>query len=143
MESVGKRTTAISFRFLFKPCDYQPFTRRLVTRLMGLVPSTFVAATVGQSGIDGLLVASQVVLSIVLPFVVFPLVYLTSSHVVMRVKVPLTEIPSTDACGEPISPSQTIEEVTYRNDKFVMCLGYLIFCLVVVANAYVLVSLMI
>ena len=107
---------------------------------MGLIPSTIVAATVGRSGIDGLLVASQVVLSIVLPFVVFPLVYLTSSHVVMRVTVPLT---AGETCGEPSSPSNSVKEINYRNSKFMMCLGYLIFCMVVVANAYVLVELMI
>ncbi|KAF8587287.1 natural resistance-associated macrophage protein [Ramaria rubella] len=93
-----------------------PLTRRLITRLMGLIPSAIVAATVGRSGIDMLLVASQVALSIVLPFVVFPLVYLTSSHVVMQ--------------------------INFRNGKLMMCLGYLIFCLVVVANTYVLVTLM-
>ncbi|KAF8489582.1 natural resistance-associated macrophage protein [Gautieria morchelliformis] len=121
-----------------------PFTRRLVTRLMGLVPSTIVAVTVGRSGIDQLLVASQVTLSIVLPFVVFPLVYLTSSHVVMRVKKPSFEATSiVDAFGVPKPPSSSAEEVNYRNGKLVMCLGYLIFCLVVVANAYVLVTLMI
>ncbi|KAF8488988.1 smf Mn2+ and Fe2+ transporter [Hysterangium stoloniferum] len=98
-----------------------PFVRRLVTRLIGLIPSALVAALVGRSGIDALLIASQVVLSIVLPFVIFPLVYLTSSHVVMRVKE---------------------EEINYRNNKFVMGLGYMIFSLVVVANSYVLVTLM-
>jgi metal iron transporter len=46
-----------------------------------------VAVSVGRSGINSLLVASQVVLSVVLPFVAFPLIYLTSSEVVMRVRV--------------------------------------------------------
>ena len=47
-----------------------------------------VAVVVGRPGIDTLLVVSQVVLSIVLPFVMFPLVWLTSSTIVMRVKRP-------------------------------------------------------
>ena len=110
---------------------------------MGLVPSAIVAATVGRSGIDELLVASQVALSIVLPFVVFPLVYLTSSHVVMRVQ---TTPPSTESTPTPTADAsgtgKSSTEVNYRNGKFWMCLGYLIFCLVVVANAYVLVTLM-
>lgn len=46
-----------------------------------------VAISVGRSGISSLLVASQVVLSVVLPFVAFPLIYLTSSEIVMRVRV--------------------------------------------------------
>lgn len=47
-----------------------------------------VAVVVGRPGINTLLVVSQVVLSIVLPFVMFPLVWLTSSTLVMRVKRP-------------------------------------------------------
>ena len=63
--------------------------RRLLTRCLGLVPALVVAAAVGRAGIDALLVASQVTLSIVLPFIVFPLMYLTSSKTVMSVKKPL------------------------------------------------------
>ena len=47
-----------------------------------------VAIAVGKPGINMLLVASQVALSIVLPFVAFPLIWLTSSKSVMRVKKP-------------------------------------------------------
>ncbi|EKM60826.1 uncharacterized protein PHACADRAFT_133651 [Phanerochaete carnosa HHB-10118-sp] len=65
-----------------------PFLRRLITRLIGLVPSMVVAIAVGRPGINMLLVASQVALSIVLPFVAFPLIWLTSSKSVMRVKKP-------------------------------------------------------
>ncbi|GJE87733.1 NRAMP metal ion transporter [Phanerochaete sordida] len=65
-----------------------PFLRRLITRLIGLVPSMVVAIAVGRPGINMLLVASQVALSIVLPFVAFPLIWLTSSRRVMRVKTP-------------------------------------------------------
>lgn len=66
----------------------QPFLRRLITRLIGLVPSMVVAIAVGRPGINMLLVASQVALSVVLPFVVFPLIWLTSSKSIMRVRVP-------------------------------------------------------
>jgi metal iron transporter len=47
----------------------RPFVRRLVTRLIGIVPSAIVAASVGPQGVDDLLVGSQVALSMVLPFV--------------------------------------------------------------------------
>lgn len=48
-----------------------------------------VAIAAGRNGVDTLLVASQVALSIVLPFIVFPLLYLTSSKSIMAVKKPL------------------------------------------------------
>ena len=66
----------------------QPFLRRLITRMIGLVPSMVVAIAVGRPGINTLLVASQVALSVVLPFVAFPLIWLTSSKSIMSVKVP-------------------------------------------------------
>ncbi|KAK0465267.1 smf Mn2+ and Fe2+ transporter [Desarmillaria tabescens] len=63
-----------------------PFLRRLLTRALALVPSVVVAIAVGRAGIDSLLVISQVILSVVLPFVAFPLIWLTSSRRVMRVE---------------------------------------------------------
>ncbi|KAG8727787.1 hypothetical protein FRC12_022224 [Ceratobasidium sp. 428] len=82
-----------------------------------------VAIAIGRQGIDTLLVASQVALSIVLPFVIFPLVYLASSGVVMRV------------------PKPEGGYASFKNNWLTMSLGYLIFIVVVVANSYVLVSL--
>ena len=61
--------------------------RRLLTRLLGLIPSMVVAVSVGRSGINTMLIASQVVLSIVLPFIIFPLIWLTSSRTVMLVRM--------------------------------------------------------
>jgi metal iron transporter len=49
-----------------------PWKRRLITRLIGIVPSLAVSLAVGRSGIDDLLVGSQVALSIVLTFVTIP-----------------------------------------------------------------------
>jgi metal iron transporter len=66
----------------------QPFVRRLLTRLISLIPSMIVAISSGGSGINALLIGSQVALSVVLPFVAFPLIYLTSSKMVMAVKTP-------------------------------------------------------
>ncbi|KAL0950799.1 hypothetical protein HGRIS_007564 [Hohenbuehelia grisea] len=77
-----------------------PFFRRLVTRLIGLVPSVIVAVAAGREGINTLLVASQVILSVVLPFIAFPLIYLTSSAVVMRVRVPSSSELSVDGAAK-------------------------------------------
>ncbi|QRV86343.1 divalent metal cation transporter MntH [Ceratobasidium sp. AG-Ba] len=107
----------------FVEWQISPLARRTITRLIGLVPSMAVAIGVGRQGIDTLLVASQVALSIVLPFVIFPLVYLASSEVVMRV------------------PKPEGGYVSYKNSWLTTSLGYLIFIVVVVANSYVLVSL--
>ncbi|KAI0354647.1 natural resistance-associated macrophage protein [Trametes cingulata] len=142
-----------------------PVMRRLLTRCLGLVPSLIVAAASGRSGIDTLLVASQVILSIVLPFIVFPLVWLTSNKSIMSVKKPKPE-PMTDVQAldrrqtfNGITPSassdggdmkerenadaeaQPEETVNFANGKLVMGLGYLIWLVVVVANVYAIVGL--
>lgn len=55
----------------------KPWLRRLVTRLISIIPSIVVAAAVGREGLDKALNASQVALSIALPFVTAPLIYFT------------------------------------------------------------------
>ncbi len=52
--------------------------RRLITRLIALVPAAFVAGIYGESGTAQLLVLSQVVLSLQLPFAMVPLVQFTT-----------------------------------------------------------------
>ena len=57
--------------------------RRLVTRLIAIVPAVAVASLYGESGTAKLLVLSQVVLSLQLPFAVVPLVQFTSNRAMM------------------------------------------------------------
>ncbi|CAO1632753.1 unnamed protein product [Parajaminaea phylloscopi] len=64
-----------------------PFVRRCITRGITLVPSFAVAIAVGRGGLDKMLVASQVALSMALPFVLVPLLAITASTDWMRVSV--------------------------------------------------------
>ena len=57
--------------------------RRLITRSLAIVPAVAVAAIYGERGTAQLLVLSQVVLSMQLPFAVVPLVAFTSSRAKM------------------------------------------------------------
>lgn len=61
----------------------RPWLRRLLTRLIALVPALTVAALYGESGTAQLLILSQVILSLQLPFAVIPLVQFTSSKKLM------------------------------------------------------------
>ncbi len=60
-----------------------PWLRRLITRLLAIVPAIFVTIYYGESGVAKLLVLSQVVLSLQLPFAIVPLVNFTSNHTKM------------------------------------------------------------
>jgi manganese transport protein len=57
--------------------------RRLVTRLIAIVPAIIVTALYGERGTAQLLILSQVILSMQLPFAVVPLVKFTSDPVKM------------------------------------------------------------
>lgn len=59
------------------------WARRMVTRLLAIVPAVIVAAFYGSEGTTRLLVLSQVVLSLQLPFAVVPLVKFTSDRRLM------------------------------------------------------------
>jgi manganese transport protein len=55
----------------------RPWLRRLITRLIAIVPALLTVHFYGERGIGALLILSQVVLSLQLPFAVFPLVMFT------------------------------------------------------------------
>ncbi len=61
----------------------RPWLRRLITRLLAIVPAIIVVALYGERGTGPLLILSQVVLSLQLPFAVFPLVMFTSDRAKM------------------------------------------------------------
>jgi len=123
-----------------------------------------VAIGLGRPGIDALLIASQVVLSVVLPFISFPLVYLTSRKDIMSARIPkvqvgeekdtplatprdddtvLNPLPHSTESGTlqdlESQPSDTV--VDYSNNLFVTLLAFSIWLVIVVANVYVIVTL--
>jgi len=61
----------------------RPWLRRLITRLIAIVPAVICTAIYGESGTANLLVLSQVILSMQLSFAVIPLVMFTSSRAKM------------------------------------------------------------
>ena len=131
-----------------------------------MIPAMVVALALGRPGIDQLLVASQVVLSIVLPFIMFPLLWLTTSKKIMSVKKPESDLttptaggsssdpdtPTTSKCVGPKTgspngqdveapPTRSIEMVDYSNGTIIAGTGYLMWAVVIVANVYVIVVL--
>lgn len=106
----------------------KPWLRRLITRSISIVPSIIIAAAVGKEGLDQTLNASQVVLSVILPFVTAPLVYFTCRNKYMTVR--------TGEAGEVIegpNDAQT-EGVKMRNNFVVSTLAILIWVIIAVMN---------
>jgi manganese transport protein len=57
----------------------KPWVRRLATRLLAVIPAILVIGVKGDASVTDLLVLSQVVLAMQLPFAMLPLLYFTSS----------------------------------------------------------------
>ena len=62
----------------------QPWLRRLITRLLAIIPAFFTILYFGDDALSGLLILSQVVLSLQLGFAVIPLIHLTSDKKEMK-----------------------------------------------------------
>ena len=71
-----------------------PWLRRLITRLIAIVPAAIVIGVMGEHQATNLLILSQVILSMQLPFAVIPLILFTSSKEKMGAFVnrPLTVV---------------------------------------------------
>lgn len=62
----------------------QPWLRRLITRLLAIIPAFFTILWYGENALGGLLILSQVVLSLQLGFAVIPLIHFTSDKKAMK-----------------------------------------------------------
>jgi manganese transport protein len=87
------------------PC----WQRRLVTRGLAIVPAFIGVVTMGDRAIGALLVASQVVLSIQLPFAMYPLIRLTDDRALMG---------------------------GFVNTRLVSCMAWFLFIVISAANAW-------
>src|SRR4051812_7945311 len=58
----------------------RPWLRRLITRLIAIIPAVIVVSLYGERGSGQLLILSQVILSLQLSFAVFPLVMFTNDR---------------------------------------------------------------
>lgn len=57
----------------------RPWVRRMITRLLAILPAVFIIGVRGEGSVNDLLVLSQVVLALQLPLAMFPLLHFTSS----------------------------------------------------------------
>ena len=61
----------------------RPWVRRLITRLMAILPAIAIIGVRGEGSVTDLLTLSQVVLALQLPLAMFPLLHFTSSRKLM------------------------------------------------------------
>ncbi|PYH88587.1 natural resistance-associated macrophage protein [Aspergillus ellipticus CBS 707.79] len=107
----------------------RPWLRRLITRSVSIIPSIIIAGAVGKEGLDKTLNASQVVLSVILPFVSAPLVYFTCRNRYMTVPT------DRNFSGEDSAP----EGVKMKNNWFTSIVAVVVWVIIVVMNVALLV----
>ncbi|KAL5362503.1 natural resistance-associated macrophage protein [Aspergillus floccosus] len=108
----------------------RPWLRRLITRSISIIPSIIIAAAVGREGLDKTLNASQVVLSVILPFVTAPLVYFTCRSSYMTVPVDRVSYGEND---------NRTDGVKMRNNWFTTGIAIIVWLIIAVMNVALLV----
>jgi len=108
----------------------RPWLRRLITRIISIIPSIIIAGAVGRPGLNSALLASQVVLSVILPFVTAPLLWFTFRSSIMTIR--------SDEDGRRID-GEGGEAVNMRNGWFTTILAVSIWLVLVVMNVALLV----
>lgn len=58
----------------------RPWVRRMLTRMLAILPAIFIIGLRGEGSVTDLLILSQVVLALQLPLAMFPLLHITSSR---------------------------------------------------------------
>ena len=109
----------------------KPWMRRLITRSISIIPSIIIAGAVGRDGLNKALTASQVVLSVILPFVSAPLLWFTCRSHIMSVREDDVAARNNGGTG--------VESVNMRNGWVVTVLALLIWLVLVIMNVALLV----
>ncbi|KAH3688863.1 hypothetical protein WICPIJ_000169 [Wickerhamomyces pijperi] len=127
----------------------KPWKRRIATRAISIVPCLAISLSIGKSGLDDALNGSQVVLSILLPFLTAPLIYFTSKKSIMRVEIANDEdLELTNI--DPITEGTTREEdgvvverkyVNMANSWITTGFAFAVWLFISVLNVYMIVKL--
>lgn len=120
--------------------SYEPWVRRLVTRLIAIVPCLLVTLFLGEKGVSKILNLSQVVLSLILPIVSAPLVYFTSNRSLMTIKDTddVEDIAITSE-STPLNPTQ-YKTLDYTNSTWLKISSISIWLTIGSLNCYLVIS---
>jgi metal iron transporter len=119
----------------------KPWIRRLVTRSISITPSIIIAGAVGRQGLNDALMASQVVLSSVLPFITAPLIYFTCKNKYMTVRPGMARFHVEQDCETALFARRTggllgasAEGTKMANSWWLAIVAGLVWLLIVVMN---------
>ena len=116
-----------------------PWLRRFATRTVSIIPSIIIAGAVGKEGLSAALNATQVALSVALPFISAPLIYFTCRNKYMIVGG-LTRVARNDPDGE-LELDDEPELMKMRNAWWLSVFAVLIWLIITIMNVALLVLL--
>lgn len=117
--------------------------RRSLSRAIAVMPCLILVFVSGRQGLGAALNASQVILSLLLPFVSFPLLYFTCNKKIMSVKKrkDTSSIPSVTTTGASSRDDDAdYEYIDMSNGKFMTVFSIMLWLLVSSLNIYLLFS---
>lgn len=131
----------------------KPWIRRIVTRVLAIIPVLAVILILGREGVSKIMNSSQVILSFILPFVSAPLIWFTCSKKYMTV-YHINKDPSNvdenslllNNSGEQQQQQQLqqqsddnnnyVQKITFENGKFLAIAGALTWLIITFLNIY-------
>ncbi|RLV93655.1 Iron transporter SMF3 [Spathaspora sp. JA1] len=117
--------------------NMKPWKRRIITRVLAIIPVIIVIGILGREGVSKVMNSSQVVLSFILPIVSGPLIYFTCSKEYMTVYETAQPIESTALLTTDIhSNSTTACRYTFENGKLLRTASILTWVIISFLNIY-------
>ncbi|ODV93622.1 hypothetical protein PACTADRAFT_46042 [Pachysolen tannophilus NRRL Y-2460] len=121
-----------------------PTLRRLLTRAVAITPCLILVLVSGRKGLSAALNASQVILSLLLPFVSAPLIYFSCNKKIMRVPLNRNDIiTGADTIGADRVVEEDEEPIQYKdmsNGPITTVLAILVWAFISFLNTYLLIS---
>ena len=116
-----------------------PWLRRFATRTISIIPSIIIAGAIGKDGLSAALNATQVALSVALPFISAPLIYFTCRNKYMVVGG-LERVGRQDVDGG-LDVDEEPEPIKMRNHWVLSSFAVLIWLIIAMMNVSLLVFL--
>ncbi|EGV65996.1 NRAMP-like transporter smf-3 [Yamadazyma tenuis] len=124
----------------------KPWLRRIITRVLAIVPVLFFIGILGREGVSKIMNSSQVVLSFILPVVSAPLIYFTckkeyltvfdtSEHLIINENTALLT-----GEGQNSSAPVTVRKYTFENGKVLTIASVLTWLIISSLNFYLIIA---
>ncbi|CUM63413.1 uncharacterized protein PRCAT00000988001 [Priceomyces carsonii] len=119
--------------------SFEPWVRRLITRIVAIIPVLVVISILGREGISKIINSSQVALSLILPVVSAPLIWFTCKKEYMTVDNSRLNVDENSALLNDSSDDRT-SRISFENGSFLTIAGTLTWLIITALNIYLIIA---